>query len=99
MKKTLGGDRLGSGNKMHVELHNFGRSTHDLGYIFKSSMAAGTLVPFMCEVALPGDTFDIGLDCDVRTHPTIGPFFLTCRNNQEANCKMPLIYEKFYCMV
>lgn len=38
-------------------------------------MAAGTLVPFMTEVALPGDTFDINLNCDVLTHPTIGPLF------------------------
>jgi hypothetical protein len=38
-------------------------------------MASGTLVPFMSEVALPGDSFDIDLDCDVKTLPTIGPLF------------------------
>jgi hypothetical protein len=38
-------------------------------------MSAGTLVPFMSEVGLPGDTFDISLDCDVKTLPTIGPLF------------------------
>ena len=38
-------------------------------------MASGTLVPFMNEVGLPGDTFDIDLECDVLTHPTIGPLF------------------------
>ena len=38
-------------------------------------MAAGTLVPFIKEVALPGDTFDIDLDIDVKTHPTAGPLF------------------------
>ena len=75
MKKTLGGDRLGSGKKMQVELHGYERSTHDLGYMWRSSMAAGTLVPFMSEVALPGDTFDIDLDCNVMTHPTVGPLF------------------------
>lgn len=75
MKKTLGGDRLGSGKKMEVDLHNYSRSTHDLGYIWRSSMAAGTLVPFMSEIGLPGDTFDIDLDCDVKTHPTLGPLF------------------------
>lgn len=72
---TLGGDRLGSGNKQKVELHGFERSTHDLSYIWRSTMAPGTLVPFMCEVALPGDTFDIDLDAMIRTHPTIGPLF------------------------
>lgn len=75
IKKTLGGDRLGSGKKMSVELHNYERSTHDLGYLWRSTMAPGTLVPFLTEVALPGDTFDINLDCDIKTHPTIGPLF------------------------
>lgn len=72
---TIGGNRLGSGNKNKIQLHNFERSTHDLGYVWRSTMAAGTLVPFMVEVALPGDTFDIDLNCDVLTHPTIGPLF------------------------
>lgn len=74
-KVTLGGDRLGSGKKMKVSLHGFERSTHDMGYIWRSTMAPGTLVPFMGEIGLPGDTFDIGLDCDIKTHPTIGPLF------------------------
>ena len=61
MQKTLGGDRLGSGAKQKVHLKNYERSTHDLGRVWRSSMAAGTLVPFMSDVALPGDTFDINL--------------------------------------
>jgi hypothetical protein len=75
MKKTLGGDRLGSGSKMEVDLHNYSRSTHDMGFVFRSTMSAGTLVPFLNEVALPGDTFDINLDLDIKTHPTVGPLF------------------------
>lgn len=75
IKKKLGGERLGSGNKMEVGMHGYDRSTHDLSYIWRSTMSAGTLVPFMSEVALPGDTFDIDLDINVRTHPTIGPLF------------------------
>ena len=75
IKKTLGGDRLGSGKKMQIELHGYERSTHDLGYLWRSTMSAGTLVPFLTEVALPGDTFDINLDCDIKTHPTIGQLF------------------------
>ena len=74
-KVTLGGDRLGAGKKQQVELHSYERSTHDLSYVWRSSMAAGTLVPFINTVALPGDTFDIDLDVDVKTHPTIGPLF------------------------
>ena len=38
-------------------------------------MASGTLVPFMSEVALPGDNFEIDLNVDIKTHPTIGPLF------------------------
>lgn len=75
MKRTIGGDRLGSGKKMTVDLRTYERSTHDLGYVWRSTMAAGTLVPFMSEVGLPGDTFDIDLDVDGKTHPTLGPLF------------------------
>ena len=75
MKKTIGGDRLGSGKKMKVDLHGYERSTHDLGYIWRNTQSAGTLVPFLVEVALPGDTFDISLGCDIKTHPTVGPLF------------------------
>ena len=75
IEKTLGGDRLGSGNKMKVNLHGYERSTHDLSYMFRTTMSAGTLVPFISEVALPGDTFDIDLSANVLTHPTVGPLF------------------------
>lgn len=73
--KTLGGDRLGSGKKMKVEMHGFERSTHDLSYIWRSTMSPGTLVPYLCEVALPGDTWDISLNAEGLTHPTKGPLF------------------------
>ena len=75
MKKTLGGGRIGSGNKMTVDLHEYGRSNHDLGYLWRSTMSFGTIVPFLSLVALPGDTLDINLDVDIKTHPTIGPLF------------------------
>lgn len=74
-KVNIGGDRLGSGNKMNVAMHGYERSTHDLSYLWKSTMAPGTLVPFMSLVALPGDTFDIDLDCIMKTAPTVGPLF------------------------
>jgi len=72
---TLGGERLGSGKKEKVYLKEYERSTHDLSYTWRSTMAAGTLVPFMSELGLPGDTFDIDLNVDIMTHPTIGPLF------------------------
>ena len=74
-KVTLGGERLGSGKEMQVDLQEFNRTTVDLGYTWRSTMAPGTLVPFMKEVALPGDTHEITLNTDVLTHPTIGPLF------------------------
>ena len=75
MQRNLGGDRLGSGKRLKVDFKNYGMSTHDLGYIWKSSMASGTLVPFMNKIGLPGDRIDINLDVDVKTLPTIGPLF------------------------
>lgn len=72
-KVTVGGNRLGSGKKMKVNLKNFERSTHDLGYTWRSTISPGTIVPFMNMVGLPGDTFDIKLDTTVLTLPTIGP--------------------------
>ena len=73
LEVTLGGDRIGSGNKQKIAMHNFERSTHDLSYKWRSTAAAGTLIPFMKIPALVGDSFEIELDCDVKTHPTIGP--------------------------
>lgn len=75
MKVTLGGDRLGAGKKEKIHLRNYERSTHDLSYAWRSTMSAGTLVPFLTEVGLPGDTFEIDLNVDIMTHPTIGPLF------------------------
>lgn len=75
MIRTLGGDRLGSGKKMQVELHGYQRSTFNISKMWRSTMSAGTLVPFICEPLLPGSTLDIDLDVDVKTHPTIGPLF------------------------
>lgn len=78
MKKVnIGGDRLGSGNKMQTSLNNYQRSTHDLGNVFRSTMAPGTLVPFYKKLALNGDTWTIDLTTLVRTMPAIGPLFGT----------------------
>lgn len=75
MKKTIGGDRLGSGRKMETEIQEYGRSTFNLSFIWRSTMAAGTVVPFLCEIVLPGDTWDMNINNDTKTHPTTGPLF------------------------
>lgn len=74
-KVTIGGDRLGAGSEMDVSFKNYERSTHDLSYVWRSSMSAGTLVPFMSELCLPGDTMSIELNSQCLTLPTIGPLF------------------------
>lgn len=75
MKVNIGKNTLGDNNKMSVSLREYGRSTHDMSYAWRSPMGVGTLVPFMKILALPGDTFDIDLDTKVLTHPTVGPLF------------------------
>lgn len=75
MKKNIGKNTLGDGGKMSVQLRKFARSTHDLSYAWRNTQGVGTLVPFMHILGLPGDTFDIDLEAEVMTHPTVGPLF------------------------
>ena len=74
-KIKIGAERLGSGSKNEIELKNYSRSTHNLSQTWKSSISAGTLVPFMSEIALPGDSWEIESNSIIRTLPTIGPLF------------------------
>lgn len=75
MKVNIGKNTLGDNDKMSVSLKEYGRSTHNLSSAWRSPMGVGTLVPFMKLIGLPGDTFDIDLDTQIMTHPTIGPLF------------------------
>lgn len=75
MKKTLGGDRIRSENKMEVYLPNFGRSSHNVGKIIRTSQACGTIVPYWCQIGLDGTTFYIDITTKVKTLPTTGPVF------------------------
>lgn len=75
IKKTLGGDRLGSGQRMTQKAHEFGRSNKNLGYTMGTSMAPGVLYPAYLNVALKDDTFDIDVNAFVRTIPTKGPLY------------------------
>lgn len=72
---TLGGDRLGSGNKNKIALRNYERSTHNLSQNWASSMGPGMLLPFLCIPAMRGDSFEIDLEAAARTIPTQGPLF------------------------
>lgn len=75
MEKVLGGQRLGTGEKMKVEMKNFERSSHNLGKIWRSTMSAGTIVPCYTNLALPGDTWEIEIGCLMKTLPPIAPVF------------------------
>lgn len=75
MKKTLGGDRLRSENKMEVYLPNFGRSSHNVGKIIRTTQSCGTIVPYWCQIGLDGTTFYIDITTKVKTLPTTGPVF------------------------
>lgn len=75
MKKTLGGDRIRSESKMEVYLPNFGRSSHNVGKIIRTSQACGTIVPYWCQLGMDGTTFYIDITTKVKTLPTTGPVF------------------------
>lgn len=75
MKVSIGKNTLGGGKKMTTRLNNYNRSTHDLSFVCRTSMAPGVLVPTLKILVLPGDTFPIQIRCHTLTHPTIGPLF------------------------
>ena len=60
---------------MSVSLHDYQMSPHDLSTIVRNTQSPGTLVPNLCIVGQKGDTFDIDIDANVLTHPTVGPLF------------------------
>lgn len=90
---TLGGDRLGSGNKQKQELHNYFMNSFNLEQDFKSSMAPGVLYPFLKMVGTPHGTFDIDLDSFIRTLPTKGPLFGSFKFQADIFCVPIRLYQ------
>ena len=87
MKKTLGGERLGAGRKMAVELENFGRSSNNLSKIIRTDQSFATIVPYYCEIGLTGDTFYINeIESIIRTLPTNGPIFGSAKFQVDVFC-------------
>ena len=80
IRKTLGGDRLGSGRKMTQELHGFGRSSHNVSRIMRTDQAIGTIVPAWCQLGTTGTTFYIDMEAKTRTLPTNGPIFASMKH-------------------
>ncbi len=75
MKKTLGGERLGNGKKIKVDLHGWGRSTFDISRAWRSTMTSGTLVPCFVDIATNGTTYEIDINTMGHTIPTTSPLF------------------------
>ena len=75
MKKTLGGDRLRSESKMEVYLPNFGRSSHNVGKIIRTSQTFVTMLPYWGQIVLDGTTFYIDITTKVKTLPKTGSPF------------------------
>ena len=77
MKVNIGKNTLGDNDKMSVSLRDYERSTHDVSRAWRAPIGVGTLVPFMKEVVLPGDSYEVDLEHKILTHPTVGPLFGT----------------------
>ena len=60
---------------MTVQLENFGRSSFNIGGIIATDQAAGTIVPYFCDIATNGTTYYIDMATKTRTLPTVGPLF------------------------
>lgn len=75
MEKKLGGGRLGSGGKMEVGMHGYGKATSNLSTIVHMSMAPGPLYPVYSTPYLLGDEFEIDVDHMVITEPTLRPLY------------------------
>ena len=75
MKVNIGKNTLGDTKKMSLSMREYGRSTSNLSYAWRSTMGVGALVPFMKIVGLPGDTFEIEMDSKILTNPTVGALF------------------------
>lgn len=66
--KKLGGDRIGSGNKMTVSAHGYGYSTHDVGTVTRTSMSFGTIVPMAAWTLTTGSRLRIRLDALITSN-------------------------------
>lgn len=75
IKKTVGGDRLGTGGVLTTSLQAYERSTFDVGKTVKTTQGPGTLVPIYVEIVEKADIWDIELTMHTLTQPTVGPIF------------------------
>lgn len=76
---TIGRNNVGAGDKMQTNIENYGRSTHDIGYIFKTTQSMGTVVPFLIELVTKGTTLEINLQARINSNATLGPVFASAK--------------------
>ena len=75
MKLTFGKNTIGSGKKMMLEFEGYNRSTFNGDKIVRTTASIGTVIPIYTNYMLPDDTWDIGMEMEVYTNPTVGPLF------------------------
>lgn len=66
--KKIGGDRIGSGNKMTVSAHGYGYSTHDVSKVRRTSMSFGTIVPMGMWLLTTGSRLRIKMDALITSN-------------------------------
>lgn len=66
--KKIGGDRIGSGNKMTVAVGGYGYSTHDVSKVRRTSMSFGTIVPMGMRLMESGSRLRIRLDALITSN-------------------------------
>lgn len=66
--KKIGGERIGSGNKMTVSAGGYGYSTHDVGKVRRTSMSFGTIVPMGTWMLLTGSRLRLRLDALITSN-------------------------------
>lgn len=74
-KKEIGGQRIGSSNKMTVETREYSRSQQNLETEIATGMTIGTVTPVHDSVILAGDTRELEISSLIITRPTNGPLF------------------------
>lgn len=75
IKKTFGGDRIGTGAGFSVHQRTYQRTNKDLGNVFRSNLGIGMAMPCYVEQVKRGDVWDINVSLRLITHPTNGPIF------------------------
>lgn len=75
IKKQVGKQTIGQGEKTTVELRDYGMSTQNLNKKMRTTISPGTLIPAFKMICTPGDQIKINISSDVMTKPTNGPLF------------------------